>query len=916
MKQNPFSVHTDNDRESMISSMGLSSIEDLFSVIPSNVKLKGELNLPDALDEWDLEKHMRSLAGANKTVLEVESLLGGGLYDHHIPAAVDYLASRGEYVTSYTPYQPNMSQGSLQVIYEYQYAMSQLLGVPVVNASSYDGSTSMADAIGMAISQSREHRERSKIDNSILLSSSIWPQAEEIVKSHFSCKALRINHVNYDDNGQINTESLSSFLEAERPDAFVFQTPNKFGVLEKVQEIADVCKRYNVTTILYYHPLLSGIFSPPGRHGIDIVCGEGQPLGIPLHAGGASLGFLGCQNNYASYIPGRIVGKRKDSQGKTYYSLIREEREQHVSREKATSNICSNQALNSMRAIFYLSSTGDDGLKRLAHLNGMLAAHLLKRLCRIDGVSLKFGSPFFNELFVEFPMKASTLISRLKAEGVYAGIDGESYGYPNCILMAITETKSYDQLDAICKKFEVAIESNQSNKSEKTSLPRANLSFKHSKYELIGSLKESKLDLLEKPEVNLVRHYTTLSHRNYSVDQGMYPLGSCTMKYNPKRNDCYSAFDGFKYVHPLQPADDMQGVLELLYNLEGYLCEIMGMDGATLQPAAGAQGELTGLLMMRQFFSDKKEDRDILLIADSAHGTNPSSATMAGYKCEIVSTNKNGMMDLDDLKRKVNSSVAGLMITNPSTLGLFEERIADITEIVHQGGGLVYCDGANMNALMGLARPGDMGFDLAHINTHKTFSTPHGGGGPGAGPLVVKKDLVKYFPKPRVTKNSSDNRFEFEFEYPGDTSTIKLKQYFGHVSVLIRAYSYIRSLGGEGLRQASKDAILNANYIQHHLKEYYPPVFDKICMHECLLSANRSANDSFELSRLLMTHGIHPPTLVGAGCVWYPEELKNSMLIEPTETEDKATLDEFIKVMISGFKSIESDKMESELEIC
>jgi len=397
------------------------------------------------------------------------------------------------------------------------------------------------------------------------------------------------------------------------------------------------------------------------------------------------------------------------------------------------------------------------------------------------------------------------------------------------------------------------------------------------------------------PERELVRRYTTLSHKNYSVDQGIYPLGSCTMKYNPKRNDKYAALEGFRFVHPAQPVEDIQGTLQVLSELEAYLAELTGMDAASLQPAAGAQGELTGLLMMRKYFAEKQERRPTLLIADSAHGTNPSSATMAGFHCEIVATTPDGLMDIQDLAARMHSGVAGLMITNPSTLGLFEENILAIAEIIHSQGGLLYYDGANMNALMGLVRPGDMGFDIVHLNVHKTLSTPHGGGGPGAGPVAVKQKLAVHLPVPRIRYSEAEGRFTLETD---DARSLgKIKQYFGHFSVLVRAWGYIRSLGAKGLREASEHAILNANYLQYHLQEYYPAVFNKTCMHECLLSADRQPYSLNAISATLMRAGLHPPTMVGAGCVWFPGEIGAAMLIEPTETESRHTLDAYITTM-------------------
>ncbi|MGP0630210.1 aminomethyl-transferring glycine dehydrogenase subunit GcvPB [Nitrospina sp. 32_T5] len=406
-------------------------------------------------------------------------------------------------------------------------------------------------------------------------------------------------------------------------------------------------------------------------------------------------------------------------------------------------------------------------------------------------------------------------------------------------------------------------------------------------------LRDEPLGLPEVSEIEIVRHFMELSAHSHGVDNGPYPLGSCTMKYNPKRNDAMANLDGFRGVHPLQPVDTMQGILELLYNLQGFIAELMGADAVTLQPSAGAQGELTGLLIIRKYFEKKGEDRRVILIADSAHGTNPSSAVMAGFDCEIIPTNDAGIMDLDVVREKMNEQVAGIMLTNPSTLGLFEENIATIAEIVHAKGGLLYYDGANLNALMGIARPGDMGFDVMHLNTHKTLSTPHGGGGPGAGPCAVKAFLEEHLPVPRIAK-CDDGTYVFESDRPHSIG--RLKSFYGHVAVMIRCYSYILFNGPEGLKQVSEDAVLNANYFQQKLRDIFPPIYPKPCMHECLLSGKNLPTTPYNFAKRLIDYGVHPPTLFGAGCVYFPKDLDHAMLIEPTETETKASLDQVINV--------------------
>ncbi len=401
------------------------------------------------------------------------------------------------------------------------------------------------------------------------------------------------------------------------------------------------------------------------------------------------------------------------------------------------------------------------------------------------------------------------------------------------------------------------------------------------------------LGLPELSEHEVVRHFTNLSRHAYGVDNGPYPLGSCTMKYNPKRNDAVAQLPGFTRCHPRQPTNTLTGLWNAFADLQDFIAELTGMDAVTLQPAAGAHGEFTGLLMIRKYFDEKQESRKIILIPDSAHGTNPASAAMVGFECKIVPTTADGLMDLDAMDQLLDHNVAALMLTNPSTLGLFERNITTIAKRIHDHGALLYYDGANLNALMGIVRPGDMGFDVVHINTHKTLSTPHGGGGPGAGPVGVKQFLEPYLPTPVVRRQDSSVVLEEADRRP--RSVGRVKNHFGHTEVLLRAYAYILTQGPDGLRTATENAVLNANYLQACLADLLPPVFEQYCMHECLLSGGNLEINAFDFVKRLIDFNVHPPTLVGAGCVHFAKEYDAAMLIEPTETESKATLDDVIE---------------------
>lgn len=416
-----------------------------------------------------------------------------------------------------------------------------------------------------------------------------------------------------------------------------------------------------------------------------------------------------------------------------------------------------------------------------------------------------------------------------------------------------------------------------------------------------GYQRREEAELPEVSELDIMRHYTALSKRNHGVDSGFYPLGSCTMKYNPKINENVARFNGFAHIHPLQDESSVQGALELMYDLQQHLIEITGMDEVTLQPAAGAHGEWTGLMMIRAFHEANGDSgRTKVIVPDSAHGTNPASATVAGFDTITVKSNEQGLVDLDDLRRVVGSDTAALMLTNPNTLGLFEENIVEMAEIVHGAGGKLYYDGANLNAVLSKARPGDMGFDVVHLNLHKTFTGPHGGGGPGSGPVGVKSDLIPYLPKPIVTKRGES----YIFDYDRPQSIGRVKPFYGNFGINVRAYTYIRSMGPDGLKAVTENAVLNANYMMRRLAEYYDLPFDKHCKHEFVLSGKRQKKlgvRTLDIAKRLLDFGYHPPT------IYFPLNVEECIMVEPTETESKETLDQFIDAMIQIAKEAEEN---------
>ncbi|GHH96970.1 aminomethyl-transferring glycine dehydrogenase subunit GcvPB [Neobacillus kokaensis] len=416
-----------------------------------------------------------------------------------------------------------------------------------------------------------------------------------------------------------------------------------------------------------------------------------------------------------------------------------------------------------------------------------------------------------------------------------------------------------------------------------------------------GYVREEEPGLPEVSELDIMRHYTSLSKRNHGLDSGFYPLGSCTMKYNPKINESVARYNGFAHIHPLQDESSVQGALELMYDLQQHLKEITGMDEVTLQPAAGAHGEWTGLMMIRAYHEANGDTmRTKVIIPDSAHGTNPASATVAGLETITVKSDENGLVDLEDLRRVVGEDTAALMLTNPNTLGLFEEHIVEIAEIIHEAGGKVYYDGANLNAVLSKARPGDMGFDVVHLNLHKTFTGPHGGGGPGSGPVGVKADLIPFLPKPIVDKRGD----EYVLDYDRPQSIGRVKPFYGNFGINVRAYTYIRSMGPDGLKAVTEYAVLNANYMMRRLAEFYDLPFDKHCKHEFVLSGKRQKKlgvRTLDIAKRLLDFGYHPPT------IYFPLNVEECIMIEPTETESKETLDAFVDAMIQIAKEAEEN---------
>ncbi len=723
-----------------------------------------------------------------------------------------------------------------------------------------------------------------------MLAETLNPQVREVVKTYAPGFGLEVVEVAHTD-GVTDPDRVAA--AADGAAAVIFPQPNFFGCLEDAPALAAVARDAGALAVAHVDLTSLGVLEAPGAYGCDMAIGEGQSVGNSQSYGGPHYGFLASRTDFIRRLPGRIVGQTTDLNGERGFVLTLQTREQHIRREKATSNMTTNQTLLALGGLVTLAWLGPQGLREVGETCMALAAYARERI----GLPAAFDQPVFKELALRTPRPAREVIrdardprrpSRLRARP-------RLRGHGRCA------TRSTDR------------EAHPGRHRPPGGRPRGGVRLMELIYEKsrpgrrAGRVPTYGLPVPEVPaalarkepprlpeiaENEIVRHFTNLADRNFGIDTGFYPLGSCTMKYNPRVNEAVARLPGFSQLHPHQEDEGAQGALELMWELQQILAEIAGLPAVTLQPAAGSQGELTGLMLMRAYFADRGEgeQRDTIITADTAHGTNPASVTMAGYKLEKVATTERGNLDLDDLRAKVNERTAGLMLTNPSTLGLFDEGIAAVADIFHSAGALLYYDGANLNAVVGRSRPGDMGFDIVHYNLHKTFSQPHGGGGPGGGPVAVRADLEPFLPSPQVVREGD----VFRLDRDRPKSIGRVRGFAGPFGVFVRSYAYMRSYGTD-LRAMSETAVLNANYVLAELKDDYEVAYDRLCMHEFVLSARRLKKEygvtALDIAKRLMDYGIHPPT------IYFPLVVPEALMIEPTETEPKERLDAFIAVM-------------------
>ena len=705
----------------------------------------------------------------------------------------------------------------------------------------------------------------------LVASRALHPQSRAALRTHAAGYGMEVVEVPLTGEGATDLEALAAAVDDDTAAVFV-QQPNFLGTVEDLGELGEAAKRTGALFVVAADPLPLGVLRPPGELGADICVGEGQSLGNRLDFGGPSFGFFAAAERFIRRMPGRIAGETRDVDGRRGFVLTLQTREQHIRREKATHNICTAQALNALAGVIYLSWLGKRGLVELAELM-LRRTHYARESLGLEQIN---PGPVVREFAVRVP-DLDGLFERARAAGVNPGYRlGRDYPeYEDGLLVAITERRTRADIDRLAELvsagaparrggdrvsahpldprgdedtvtiFEQSREGRRAFTAPALDVPEVPIEDLLPEH----AIRRRPAELPEVSEPEIVRHYTTLSSRNFHLDKGFYPLGSCTMKHNPKLHERLAALPGHARLHPLQDPEYAQGALDLMWRLQGALAEIAGLPHVSLQPSAGSQGELAGLLLTRAYHEDRGEHRHKVLTPDTAHGTNPATVTMSGYEVVKVGTDADGGVDLDDLREKATEDVACLMLTNPNTLGLFDRNIEEIARIVHEVGATLYYDGANLNAVMGIVRPGDTGFDIVHFNLHKTFTQPHGGGGPGAGPIAVSDRIEPFLPAPQVVRRDGDNgsgpRFDLDFDRP--RSIGKLRGFQGNFGVFVRAYAYIRSLGGDGLEEASRIAVLNANYLKARLAEegvaeYLPVAYDRTCMHEFVLSG-RGARD-------------------------------------------------------------------------
>ncbi|MCM0604774.1 MAG: aminomethyl-transferring glycine dehydrogenase [Xanthomonadaceae bacterium] len=850
------------EEKKMTQALGLSEINELIEqAVPRDIALaKKVLDIPKALSESDALNELRRISKKNQVT---QSHLGQGYYDTITPSVIQrtILENPGWY-TQYTPYQAEIAQGRLEALLNFQTMISDLTALPISNASLLDEATAAAEAVNLCF-----YSQNKTSDRPVIIDQDIFEQTVEVIKTRTQPLGIKIT--------QVDTlkETFSS-----NPLAIVLQYPKASGKIENYEELIKKAKQSNCMVIMICDLLSLALLKPPGELGADIAVGTSQRFGVPMGFGGPHAAYMSTKDDFKRLIPGRIVGVSKDAQGKTAYRLALQTREQHIRREKASSNICTAQVLLAIISSMYAVYHGPEGIKQIAsrvHEFTALFALVVKKF----GFKLKSDS-FFDTIELEV---GSTLATKIKSEMERRSI--RAYWLKDSVRVSFDETTTKQNWLDLASCFAVEYKSSEwmtTVDSTAWSIP-ASLS-RQSKI-LVHPVFNS-----HHSETKLLRYIKKLEAKDLSLTQSMIPLGSCTMKLNAASELYPISWPEFSKMHPFAPSKDTVGYIEMIKQLEAWLSEITGFAGASLQPNAGSQGEYAGLLVIKKYHETKgQKSRNICLIPKSAHGTNPASAIMAGLEVVAVECDENGNVDISDLEKKAKEhekNLSALMITYPSTHGVFEKGIKKICQVVHTHGGQVYMDGANMNAQVGLCRPGDFGPDVCHLNLHKTFCIPHGGGGPGMGPICVAKHLVEFLPGHTKLENNLSTA----------ASAVSAAPY-GSASILPISWMYIRMMGPDGLKRATEVAILNANYIASKLDAHFPVLYKGDAgrvAHECIIDLRAlkisSGIEVEDVAKRLMDYGFHAPT------VSFP--VPGTMMIEPTESESLDELDRFCEAMI------------------
>ncbi|MBD7994706.1 aminomethyl-transferring glycine dehydrogenase [Arthrobacter sp. Sa2CUA1] len=844
------------ETDAMLKAVGYDTLDNLVdAAVPAAIRQDAPLVLNAARSEQETLAELRRIAGKNKTAVQ---MIGQGYFDTHTPPVIlRNVVEDPAWYTAYTPYQPEISQGRLEALLNFQTMVQDLTALPVANASLLDEATAVAEAVLLM-----RRSNKAKSEGKIVLDSDALPQTIAIVRG-------RARALGFD----VEVADLSAGLPDGEITGVVLQQPGVSGAVRDQSGIIAEAKERGALVTVAADLLALTLLTPPGEQGADIAVGSVQRFGVPLFFGGPHAAYMAVRKGLERSLPGRLVGVSKDSAGTPAYRLALQTREQHIRREKATSNICTAQALLAIVASMYAVYHGPEGLKAIAlRANGH--ARALATALTAAGVEL-VSDTFFDTVTARVPGRAAEVVAAAEAKGINLRlVDADTVG------VSADETTT----DAVIADVAAAFGATPAASSADAAgfeLPAELLrTSEYMTHPVFSSYRS---------ETQMLRYLRRLSDRDLALDRTMIPLGSCTMKLNATAEMQAMTWPEFASIHPFAPDSQTEGWRELIADLEAQLATITGYDQVSIQPNAGSQGELAGLLAIRGYHHSRgDEQRNICLIPASAHGTNAASAVLAGMKVVVVGTAGDGAIDHADLRAKIDAhreNLAAIMITYPSTHGVYDDDVRDVCEAVHEAGGQVYIDGANLNALVGLAQPGEFGGDVSHLNLHKTFCIPHGGGGPGVGPVAAKAHLAPFMPGNAAAWDGGE-------DIPISASR------FGSAGVLPISWAYVRLMGGEGLTSATKSALLAANYVAARLNDYFPVLYTGkggLVAHECILDLRdltaKTGVTAEDVAKRLVDYGFHAPTLS------FP--VAGTLMVEPTESEDQGEIDRFIDAMIA-----------------